>query len=203
MTPDDPRSGASIGSEDASDGGSASEGGRAGSEGERSRGDLATRRAYVAGATAVLFGGAVATTGPDRGTAQSVGPETELRDPGWRPADASPADADVTTTDVVLNLELPWDLEFAGEDAFLTERPGSVYRVDAEDLVEGEGLGPDDLELLFDDASLPEFDSSGESREGGALGRRSPRLPRHASDLPLLHRERRLTLEPHRPVRPR
>ena len=96
-------------------------------------------------------------------------PDDDWSEPDWRPADARPTEDDVDATTVVADLEIPWDLTFADDDAFLTERDGGVRRFDAEELAETDEipLGPDDGETILEGEDLPDRASPG---EGGTLG---------------------------------
>ncbi|WP_207591862.1 PQQ-dependent sugar dehydrogenase [Halomontanus rarus] len=123
-----------------------------------------TRRRLLAATGLTAIGGVLGSTGVIGNLAPSEG--YDPREPGWRPAEDPPTEASVTTTAAITDLEIPWDLEFAGEDVFLTERRGSVCRLDADELVTGQGLGLADGEVLFDE-DLPYLEAVG---EGGALG---------------------------------
>ncbi|MFC6717870.1 PQQ-dependent sugar dehydrogenase [Natrialbaceae archaeon GCM10025810] len=94
-------------------------------------------------------------------------PDGEWPDPDWRPADGIPSEDDVEPTTVVSDLEIPWDLAFAGDEAFITERDGGVRRFDAAALAEESGLTPADGETVLAGEALPDRAASG---EGGTLG---------------------------------
>ncbi|WP_440764573.1 PQQ-dependent sugar dehydrogenase [Natronorubrum sp. DTA7] len=96
-------------------------------------------------------------------------PDDDWSEPDWRPADATPAEDDVDATTVVAGLEIPWDLAFADDGAFVTERDGGVRRFDADELAETDGtpLGPDDGETILEAEDLPDRAAPG---EGGTLG---------------------------------
>ncbi|ELY48114.1 PQQ-dependent sugar dehydrogenase [Natronorubrum sulfidifaciens] len=103
----------------------------------------------------------------DELTVPETTPDDDWADPEWRPAAGVPSEDDVTTTTAVTGLEIPWDLVFAADDAFLTERDGGVRRFDAATLATDAELSPDDGELLLEAADLPDRSAPG---EGGTLG---------------------------------
>lgn len=94
-------------------------------------------------------------------------PDDDWVEPEWRPADGTPAEADVEPTTVVSGLEIPWDLTFAGDDAFVTERDGGVLRFETDALTTETDLGPDDGESILAGEDLPDRSAPG---EGGTLG---------------------------------
>ncbi|WP_137288135.1 PQQ-dependent sugar dehydrogenase [Natronorubrum halophilum] len=94
-------------------------------------------------------------------------PDDDWTEPEWRPAEGSPSEDDVTSTTAVAGLEIPWDLAFAGDDAYLTERDGGVRRFDASALAEDADLGPGDGDVILEGSSLPDRAAPG---EGGTLG---------------------------------
>ncbi|WP_411714297.1 PQQ-dependent sugar dehydrogenase [Natronomonas sp.] len=126
-----------------------------------------TRRALLASGAAgfATFAGCFAGSSPDQPTGE--GTATWPTEPTWNPEDGSPLDADVTETTVVQNLSVPWDVTFAGSDAFLTERTGGILRFDTETLATGEGLSPDDAATVLRATDLPDRTGPG---EGGTLG---------------------------------
>ncbi|SFB96717.1 Glucose/arabinose dehydrogenase, beta-propeller fold [Halobiforma haloterrestris] len=94
-------------------------------------------------------------------------PGDDWTEPDWRPADGTPTEDDVDATTAVADLEVPWDLAFAGDDAFLTERDGGLRRFDAADLATGEELAPEDGDVVLEAGDLPDRAAPG---EGGTLG---------------------------------
>lgn len=94
-------------------------------------------------------------------------PDDDWSEPDWRPADGVPTEGDVEATTVVSDLAIPWDLAFAGGDAFVTERDGGVRRFDASALAEDADLEPDDGETVLPSDALPNRSAPG---EGGTLG---------------------------------
>ena len=130
-----------------------------------------TRRRLLAatGVAVPALAGCFTESEPDAtelATPESV-PADDWSEPDWRPADAVPSEDDVVATTVVSDLAIPWDLTFAGGDAFVTERDGGVSRFDAAALAEEDDLGPGDGETILESASLPDRASPG---EGGTLG---------------------------------
>lgn len=128
-----------------------------------------TRRTVLGTAGLSALGGALGLGASGSGTAQEGSSTSDPREPGWRPASESPAgiEASLETTTVVEDLTIPWDVAIAGDDAFLSERPGRVYRLDTAALVDGEGIEPSELEVVVDESVLPDLSAPG---EGGALG---------------------------------
>lgn len=138
-----------------------------------------SRRAVVAALVGVSVTGCTARSGPaDEGTDGSdtsvddtgtVADETETESPAnddgsstpdtWEPADGPPTEASVEETTVVSGLEIPWDLTFAGDDAFFTERESGVRRVDAEALASEHDLAPEDTELVVSERDLPNYET--------------------------------------------
>lgn len=95
---------------------------------------------------------------PEAGTTTPE-PGTESGDPtAWEPAAGLPSDARVTETEVITGLEVPWDLTFAGKDAFFTERPTGVRRIATDVLLSGEGLTTADTDLVVTKGDLPGFE---------------------------------------------
>ncbi|WP_440771523.1 PQQ-dependent sugar dehydrogenase [Natronorubrum sp. DTA28] len=132
-----------------------------------------TRRRVLAATGCSLASLAGCLTGVDSDGLELVTPEAtpddDWSEPDWRPADATPTADDVDATTVVATLEIPWDLTFVGDDAFITERDGGVRRFDADELAETDGtpLGPEDSELILEAEDLPDRAAPG---EGGTLG---------------------------------
>lgn len=126
-----------------------------------------TRRDVLAGGTAGIAGLAGCFAGsPDerpRGDGEAGWPD----DPTWESATGSPLDADVRAVTAVRDLSIPWDLTFAGGDAFVTERNGGVRRIDAEALATAEDLASTDLTTVLTAEELPDRTGTG---EGGTLG---------------------------------
>lgn len=126
-----------------------------------------TRRRLLAGAAATLASTAGCFAGevedPPTGSGEPSWPE----DPTWEAPTGSPLDADVREVTAVRDLDVPWDLTFAGGDAFLTERTGDVRRFDAAALATAEGLDSDDATTVLAAADLPDRTGPG---EGGTLG---------------------------------
>ncbi|SDR42619.1 PQQ-dependent sugar dehydrogenase [Natronobacterium texcoconense] len=126
---------------------------------------LSTAAATVVAGTAGCLEG-VASNSLELATPEET-PEDDWTAPDWEPADGEPTEDDVEPTTVVSGLEIPWDLTFAGEDAFVTERDGGLLRFDADDLETGSDLGPGDAEAILEGADLPDRSAPG---EGGTLG---------------------------------
>ncbi|SDJ64117.1 PQQ-dependent sugar dehydrogenase [Natronorubrum texcoconense] len=132
-----------------------------------------TRRRVLAATGCSLAPLAGCLTGVDSDGLELVTPEAtpddDWSEPDWRPADATPTEDDVDATTVVAGLEIPWDLTFADDDAFLTERDGGVRRFDADALAAADEtpLGPDDGETILEAEDLPDRAAPG---EGGTLG---------------------------------
>jgi glucose/arabinose dehydrogenase len=123
------------------------------------------RRLLAAAATLASSAGCFAgeVEDPPTGAGDPAWPD----DPTWSSPAGSPVEADVRETTAVGGLEVPWDLTFAGDDAFLTERTGGVRRFDAAALATGEGLDPDDATTVLSATDLPDRTGPG---EGGTLG---------------------------------
>lgn len=85
----------------------------------------------------------------------------------WEPADGLPAEANVEETTVVADLEVPWDLTFAGDDAYFTEREVGLRSIDTDALCDKEGFTPDDAELILAPADLQDYENP---PFGGFLG---------------------------------
>lgn len=85
----------------------------------------------------------------------------------WEPADGLPTDASVEETTVVSGLEIPWDLTFAGDDTYLTEREVGVRRADTDALLTSQDLTPADTELIISPTELPNYENL---NYGGFLG---------------------------------
>lgn len=81
---------------------------------------------------------------------------TNDREPeSWFPTAESPLEARVEPTELIVNLDVPWDLAFTStNDLFVTERGGSLLRFDAEEVL---AVADDDAAPL-DATSLPETD---------------------------------------------
>ncbi|AFZ71535.1 PQQ-dependent sugar dehydrogenase [Natronobacterium gregoryi] len=94
-------------------------------------------------------------------------PDDDWTAPDWEPADGEPSEDDVEPTTVVSGLEIPWDLTFAGADAFVTERDGGLLRFDAADLETRSDLVPADADVVLERTDLPDRAAPG---EGGTLG---------------------------------
>ncbi|MFC4542118.1 PQQ-dependent sugar dehydrogenase [Halosolutus amylolyticus] len=128
------------------------------------------RRQYL-----LAIGASVATAGClgrllgddlELATPENVPPD-DWEQPDWEPPREAPVEGDVSATTVVSDLEIPWDLAFAGDDAFVTERDGGVTRF-ATDALSGEAdLTPADGETVLDGDDLPDRAAPG---EGGTLG---------------------------------
>jgi glucose/arabinose dehydrogenase len=88
-------------------------------------------------------------------------------EPSWEPAGGSPLAADAREVTAARDLDVPWDLSFAAEDAFLTERGGGVLRFDAASMATDEELAPDDATTVLHATDLPDRTGPG---EGGTLG---------------------------------
>lgn len=65
------------------------------------------------------------------------------------------------------DLEVPWDLTFAGGDAYFTEREVGVRGIDADALLDNRNLTPDDGELVLSPTDLPDYENP---QFGGFLG---------------------------------
>ncbi|GAB3041100.1 PQQ-dependent sugar dehydrogenase [Natronobiforma cellulositropha] len=130
-----------------------------------------SRRKLLATAAGAALAGSVglvgANTHTDGQTTTNADRFANPRDSGWRPADGSPLDASVSATQVMTGLDYPWDLTFAGDDAFFTERPGRIRRIDTDDLVNGAGIPPHQAEVVLDQGNFPPLNTAG---EGGTLG---------------------------------
>lgn len=126
-----------------------------------------TRRRLLAGVAAALAASAGCLAGevedPPAGTGEADWPE----DPTWDLPAGSPRDTDVRAVTAVRDLEVPWDLTFAGGDAFLTERTGGLRRFDAATLAAADGLAPADGTTVLAASDLPDRTGPG---EGGTLG---------------------------------
>lgn len=133
-----------------------------------------TRRAVVATLLGVGVSGCAAqsdktggapndTTGSETTDSAQNGKETasdgSSTSESWTPADGVPSDASVTETTVVSGLEIPWDLTFAGDDAFFTERERGVHRIATEALTSKKGLTSDDTELVVSKETLPNYET--------------------------------------------
>ncbi|WP_265111818.1 PQQ-dependent sugar dehydrogenase [Halosolutus halophilus] len=129
-----------------------------------------TRRQYLLamGSAATLAGclGPLLDDDLELATPESV-PEDDWEPPDWEPAADAPVEDDVSATTVVTDLEIPWDLTFAGDDAFVTERDGGVYRFATDALTSEAGLTPADGDRVLDGDDLPDRAAPG---EGGTLG---------------------------------
>lgn len=77
----------------------------------------------------------------------------------WEPADGLPSAASVDETTVVSGLEIPWDLTFAGDDAFFTEREKGVRRISTKTLVSGAGITAEDTQLVVAKEDLPNYET--------------------------------------------
>lgn len=117
----------------------------------------------VAGCT---FGEDGSTEGRDLVTPVDA-PDDGWSAPGWVPADGVPSEEDVDPVTAVSGLEIPWDLSFAGDDAFVTERDGGVRRFDAAALAGESELSAADGESILPGDALPDRAAPG---EGGTLG---------------------------------
>ncbi|MCU4741549.1 PQQ-dependent sugar dehydrogenase [Natronoglomus mannanivorans] len=125
-----------------------------------------TRRQLLGASGLVGLTGSLSAIGAGASRSSASQHESDLRDAGWRPATGSPLDASVTTTQVMSDLEIPWDLEFADDDAFLTERAGRVHRIDTDALTSGDDVHSGSIDVLFD-GDLPDLEVVG---DGGVLG---------------------------------
>ena len=127
------------------------------------------RHILTAAGSSIALVGCVTGSGSDvqELTTPEATPDDDWTEPEWRPADGTPSEDDVTATTAVAGLEVPWDLVFAADDAFLTERTGGVRRFDATALATDADLSPDDGELLLEADALPDRAAPG---EGGTLG---------------------------------
>lgn len=85
----------------------------------------------------------------------------------WEPAAGLPTDASVTETTVISDLEIPWDLTFAGDDAYFTEREAGVHRLDTDALFTDQELTSADTDLILSPTELPEHENL---NYGGFLG---------------------------------
>ncbi|KYH24288.1 glucose / sorbosone dehydrogenase [Halalkalicoccus paucihalophilus] len=98
---------------------------------------LVTRRGTLATLGCVVAGGC--TTQPDTGdrttSPDQDAPETEQTD-SWVPTAASPLEATVEPTKLIINLDVPWDLAFTPtNDLFVTERTGTLLRFEADEVL--------------------------------------------------------------------
>ena len=88
--------------------------------------------------------------------------------PDWEPPGTAP-DAPLETEPIVENLEVPWDMEFAGNgDFFVSERVGRISRYEA-----GELASVTEADAVIDHADSLDsggFDWWGGGSEGGLLG---------------------------------
>ncbi|GAB7020532.1 PQQ-dependent sugar dehydrogenase [Halostagnicola bangensis] len=128
-----------------------------------------SRRRFIqtVGATSILFAGCLEDSNETELAAPGDAPEYEWSEPSWEPADGVPAEADVESTTIVSGLEIPWDITFADDDAFVTERDGGVRRFDADAMGEDEQLEAADGEMILEADDLPGRSAPG---EGGTLG---------------------------------
>ena len=125
-----------------------------------------TRRALLASAAGLpSLSGCFAGSPGDRPTGEGERHWPEA--PTWDAPTDSPHDAAVREVTAAGDLDVPWDLSFAGGDAFVTERTGGVRRFDADALATGEGLGPADSTAVLEATDLPDRTGPG---EGGTLG---------------------------------
>ena len=129
--------------------------------------DPLTRRALLAGGVGGLAAAAGCLSGSVDDPPTGDGEPTWPDEPTWEPPAGSPTDAEVTTITAVQDLDIPWDLTFAGDDAFLTERTGGVRRFDAAALTSETGLTPADSTTVLEATDLPDRTGPG---EGGTLG---------------------------------
>lgn len=129
--------------------------------------DPLTRRTLLAGGVGGIVAAAGCLSGsvddPPTGDGEATWPD----EPTWEPPAGSPLDAEVATVTAVRDLEVPWDLTFAGDDAFLTERTGGVRRFDAATLASADALAPGDSTTVIEATDLPDRTGPG---EGGTLG---------------------------------
>lgn len=137
-----------------------------------------TRRSVVASFAGIALAGCMGAPGGDSTTdgtrpadTRTAGDRSPVGDPpdsgrGGQPA-SQPGRTDVTETTVVRDLEVPWDLVFAGSDAFFTEREVGLRRLDAEALLSGADLGPDAADLVLEPSDVPDFENP---QFGGFLG---------------------------------
>jgi glucose/arabinose dehydrogenase len=138
---------------------------------QRSR-PAVSRRAVVGTLVGVGLAGCIAGSAP--GDAGPGGPADHATDEqttttpagdgastreAWTPADGLPSAASVAETTVVSGLEIPWDLAFAGDDAFFTERELGVRRVDAETLRSDSGLSPKETEFVLTKEDLQKYET--------------------------------------------
>lgn len=80
--------------------------------------------------------------------------ESEVQE-NWLPTAESPLEADIASTELVVNLDVPWDLAFTSTgELFVTERTGTLLRFETEDVlaVADDEVGP------LDATSVPETD---------------------------------------------
>ncbi len=82
-------------------------------------------------------------------------------------ADGDPREAAVSAVSVVQELEVPWDLTFGGDAAFVSERDGGIRQFDAAALATDSGLTPADSTEVLAATDLPDRTGPG---EGGTLG---------------------------------
>ncbi|MDJ1432031.1 PQQ-dependent sugar dehydrogenase [Halostagnicola sp. A-GB9-2] len=131
--------------------------------------DRPSRRRFIqtVGATSTLFAGCLEDSNETELTEPGDAPEYEWSEPSWEPADGVPTETDVESTTVVSGLEIPWDLTFADDDAFVTERDGGVRRFDADSMREDAQLEAADGEVILEATDLPDRSAPG---EGGTLG---------------------------------
>ncbi len=128
-----------------------------------------SRRRFLqtVGVASILFAGCLEDSAETELAAPGDAPEYEWSEPSWEPADGAPAEADVESSTVVSGLEIPWDITFADDDVFVTERDGGVRRFDADAMGEDEQLEAVDGEVILEAGDLPDRSAPG---EGGTLG---------------------------------
>lgn len=127
------------------------------------------RRVLAATGCSIALAGCLlgSNSAVDELTVPETTPDDDWSEPEWRPAEGVPSEDDVTPTTAVAGLEIPWDLTFAADDAFLTERDGGVRRFDATALATESDLSPGDGEVILEADALPDRSAPG---EGGTLG---------------------------------
>lgn len=112
-----------------------------------------TRRGVLAAMGCIGWSGCTRRGPSDEPTGASEEDPDPAGNDDRAPTSESPLETPVETTELVVNLDIPWDLAFTStNDLFVTERSGSLLRFDANEVMGGDGTPP------IDATAVPEAD---------------------------------------------